>query len=387
MLDLALLCFLPLLGGFLFVRGFLLTRYRTAREETARVYYRAAMAGAVLAAVGLLAHNELRRAVPAYGALALQTEAAIVTPLLTKPAAPTPAVATLSAAAAEVAAARVRAWIFWACSWGFLLGAATPVFNGLTGILLWLVHLLAIGGVALMRQFGWRPLGPLLSPIERLNRRAITDELERLLYEAMVRADSVQVSLDNQKTTRSSSKFSRPRQRRARPCCGAWAWWCRSRASSPPRVSISTRSRASRWPASSPSCVSSCKATASACCSRSQSLRQPAPDPTADPGMQRLASSMTMNLHRARPGFVIAALLLCQAANAGPKEALQSVAAGASQVATKVEKAVSKGVKAAASGVESGARAAGRAADKVAHKVGLPAAAAPASAPRRTGRH
>ena len=199
MLDLALLCFLPLLGGFLFVRGFLLTRYSTAREETARVYYRAAMFGAVLATVGLLAHNELRRAVPAYHALALQTETNIVTPLLAKPAAPAPAVATPSAPAAEVAAARVRAWIFWACTWGFLLGAATPVFNALTRILLWLVNALAIGAVALMRQFGWRPRGPLLSPIERLNRRAITDELERLLYEAMLRADSVQVSLDNQK--------------------------------------------------------------------------------------------------------------------------------------------------------------------------------------------
>ncbi len=102
--------------------------------------------------------------------------------------------------------------------------------------------------------------------------------------------------------------------------------------------------------------------------------------------MQRLASLRPMTLHRARPGFAIAALLLCQAAHGGPKEALQSVAAGASQVATKVEKAVAKGVKAAASGVASGARAAGRAADKVAHKVGLPAAA-PASAPRRVGPH
>ena len=38
-----------------------------------------------------------------------------------------------------------------------------------------------------------------MSAIERLNRRAITDELERLLYESMVHGELIQLSLDNSK--------------------------------------------------------------------------------------------------------------------------------------------------------------------------------------------
>ncbi len=38
-MDVTLLFFLPLIGGFLFVQWFFVTRYRAARQETQRLYY------------------------------------------------------------------------------------------------------------------------------------------------------------------------------------------------------------------------------------------------------------------------------------------------------------------------------------------------------------
>ena len=195
-MDLALIFFLPLLGGYVFIRSFVLTRYRSAREEISRVYYRAALAGCILAALGGWLHGHLQVTSVDYRALLLNLDTKVLAPLLDKADAPPSADAATNAKRAD--ATRARSLIAMVCVWGFVLGLATPLWNGLLRLLLLIAHGAGIVVVALLRRSGWQ-MRPMLSPLEWLNRRSITDELERLLYVAMVRTDPLQVSLDNNK--------------------------------------------------------------------------------------------------------------------------------------------------------------------------------------------
>jgi hypothetical protein len=47
---------LPVIGGFAFITRFTLLRYWTGREESQRLYYRAAFWGIVFAAIAALLH-------------------------------------------------------------------------------------------------------------------------------------------------------------------------------------------------------------------------------------------------------------------------------------------------------------------------------------------
>lgn len=74
-------------------------------------------------------------------------------------------------------------------------------------------------------------------------------------------------------------------------------------------------------------------------------------------------------------------VLLASAAGATVTEVVQSAAAGASSVATKVEGAVKKGVNAGLAGIERGAKATGRAVETGAKKIGIPGAGASSTKP------
>ena len=78
-------------------------------------------------------------------------------------------------------------------------------------------------------------------------------------------------------------------------------------------------------------------------------------------------------------GLALAAL--ASSACATVTDVVNSAAAGASSVATKVEHAVTRGVKAAAAGVEHGAKATGHAVGTAAKKIGIPGAGASSPKP------
>ncbi len=176
-MDVALLFFLPLIGGFLFVERFYGTRFRAAREETQRLYYKAAFWGVALSIVGLVLHHALRH-VAAYRDLADQLGRAVLGPLLERPpglsGAPDPVVANQGLA--------VRIDVAFACAWALALGVATPALNGL---------------VALVDRVAYRPRGRSL--ISAINDASITDQFERLLAEALRASRQIQVTLSNQK--------------------------------------------------------------------------------------------------------------------------------------------------------------------------------------------
>lgn len=196
-MDLALLFFLPLLGGYFFVRTFILTRYATAHEEPSKVYYRAALAGCVLALLGALLHASLVTRSATYAALARDAQVNVIAPLFEKGEVGTPQTAT-DHERREVAA-KVRAMVALTCVWAFCLGLGALLCNLLVSAMLGLVHLSSRVIESILRRWGWQPRNPPISPIERLNRRAITDDLERLLYQTMVHGELIQVSLDNNK--------------------------------------------------------------------------------------------------------------------------------------------------------------------------------------------
>lgn len=196
-MDLALLFFLPLLGGYFFVRRFILTRYATAHEETSKVYYRAALAGCLLALLGGLLHASLVARSGDYAALARDAQAHVLAPLLEKAGGATPQ--TAAERARQEAAAKVRSMVALTCAWGFVLGLTAPLWNLLARAVLGVANLGFRGLEWILRRWGWQSRNPRISPIERLNRRAITDDLERLLYETMVHGELIQVSLDNNK--------------------------------------------------------------------------------------------------------------------------------------------------------------------------------------------
>ena len=96
-------------------------------------------------------------------------------------------------------ASALRSRVALVCLWGFVLGLTAPVWNRVARWVLWLAQAASRGVEWILRRLGWQLRNPRLAFIERLNRRAITDDLERLLYETMVHGELIQVSLDNNK--------------------------------------------------------------------------------------------------------------------------------------------------------------------------------------------
>lgn len=178
-MELALFFVLPLIGGFAFATTFELLRYRTGREEAQRLYYRAALIGVVLAVLAAALHAALHAWSKPYAMSIDRLAAAVVAPLLEKERSAT--TQPLSPAATAI---RVDAAI--ACAYAFLLGALAPLWN----------RLIRLADRAWTR---WAPRRPRRSFLERLNLRAITDQLERLIAESLLDASLVQVTLNNAK--------------------------------------------------------------------------------------------------------------------------------------------------------------------------------------------
>ncbi len=177
-MDLALFFVLPLIGGFAFATTFDLLRYRTGREDSQRLYYRAALIGVLLAAGGATLHVVLAR-LPAYATGIRGLSAQLVVPLLEKERGA--GTTALSQTAQDL---RIEAVL--ACLYGFVLGVLTPIWN--------LVIRLAD---ALWTRLPFLP--PRASFLDRLNLNAITDQLERLIAESLAGKTLVQVTLSNSK--------------------------------------------------------------------------------------------------------------------------------------------------------------------------------------------
>ena len=75
---------MPLIGGFAFVTRLSLLRYKTGREESQRLYYRAALCGVVLAVVAGVLHEVGQRLSAAYAAFAKDIASTVPLPLLEK---------------------------------------------------------------------------------------------------------------------------------------------------------------------------------------------------------------------------------------------------------------------------------------------------------------
>ena len=179
-MDFALLFVLPLIGGFAFVTRFTLLRYTTGREESQRLYYRAALWGLIFACVAGVSHYAMRTGLSWYAAFVDRLAADVVLPLLEKDRSAT----TMPPSQAAV---RIRVDAALICLYAFGLGALTPLWTRILQLadLLW-VRSAAVGT---SRQ----------SFLAVLNMRAIKDHLERLLAESLTAAAPIQVTLTNSK--------------------------------------------------------------------------------------------------------------------------------------------------------------------------------------------
>ena len=187
-MDIALLFFLPLIGGFFFARNFLLSLYQTAREETQRVYYRAAFYGIVFSCLGGVLHYNLLAHSSEYAAAVSFVTAQFLNPLFERP-------ATVSTAGYSAAAVSARANLAIVCAWGLVLGATTAVF--LNGLLHVIDRLGSTIRVRSTNRFGAAPKRSSL--LVFLNRRAIKDEFEKLLADSLLHESQIQVTLENGK--------------------------------------------------------------------------------------------------------------------------------------------------------------------------------------------
>ena len=179
-MDVALLFFLPLIGGFLFVETSYFTRFKAARQETQRLYYKAAACGVLLSVIGFVVHRLLLREATSYAAFVAFLSTNVIGPLFERP------VSTVAPALSPQLVS-VRVDLAFACAWGFAIGASTPLSNGVVYAVdrAWF-HLVA-------RRLG-RP-----SLISAINQHATTDQIEILLTEALRHSSQVQVTLSTQK--------------------------------------------------------------------------------------------------------------------------------------------------------------------------------------------
>jgi hypothetical protein len=177
--DLALFFVLPLIGGFAFVTQLSLLRYRTGREESQRLYYRAALWGLILAAVAAGLHKYEQHASGTYQVFAARLAADAVVPLLEKE-------RSSGSSALSQAAASMRVEMAVICIYALVLGALAPLWNGLLQVCDWMWVRLALG--AHRRSF-----------LDRINLRAISDPLEKLIAKSLYSGTLIQVTLSNSK--------------------------------------------------------------------------------------------------------------------------------------------------------------------------------------------
>lgn len=180
-MDVALFFVLPLIGGFAFATQFSLLRYRTGREESQRLYYRAALYGVIFAGAGVFSHHAARVGFPSYNAFIDNVAAGVVLPLLEKE-------RVSQAVPLSQAAAKARVELAAVCIYAFILGVLTPLWNQVLRLLdfLWTRMPAATGQGR--RSF-----------LSALNRQAITDHLEGLLADALTAATPIQATLSNSK--------------------------------------------------------------------------------------------------------------------------------------------------------------------------------------------
>lgn len=164
-MDLPLFFTLPLIGGFAFVTGFFPLRWRSARQDAQRLYYRAAVWGGVLTLVVALLHLFLLLW-PAYRHGYDWLNAGFLQPLLTVKD-PLPAASIL-----------IRSHVALVCVYALLFGVSATLWGR---ALLWIAT-----------RFDVR-----LSVMANLN--AITDPLESLLARSLLNGEAIQVTLSTGK--------------------------------------------------------------------------------------------------------------------------------------------------------------------------------------------
>jgi hypothetical protein len=163
--DLPLFFTLPLIGGYAFVTGFFALRWRSARQDAQRLYYRAAVWGGVLTLVAASLHL-LLLLWPAYRHGYDWLDVGFLQPLLTVKD-PLPAASTL-----------IRSHVALVCVYALLFGVSATLWGR---ALLWIAS-----------RFDVR-----LSVMANLN--AITDPLESLLARSLLNGEAIQVTLSTGK--------------------------------------------------------------------------------------------------------------------------------------------------------------------------------------------
>ena len=171
-MEIGLLFFLPLIGGFIFVSDFKPFRYWFSREESQRLYYRAAAAGVVFFISALFIHFASAYLLSEYDVFLKDICKEHLNALFEQPDKP------LSTKAIEI-----REQIVIACVYALFIGLLTPIWN----IFLWLLDKF-ISALTM----GWK----LLLYMEL---QAISDRLEYFIYHQSTIGGLVQVTLTNSK--------------------------------------------------------------------------------------------------------------------------------------------------------------------------------------------
>ena len=165
-MDLPLFFTLPLIGGFAFVTGLWSLRWRSARQDSQRLYYRGALWGVLLAS-GMAAVHTLLLLWPLYRQGFDWLNASALKPLFTtKDVLPEQSLT-------------IRAHVALVCVYALLVGiVAPPVWNG---------------------AGSWLSKGRGRDRRVRINQASITDPLELLLSRSLLNGEAIQVTLSTGK--------------------------------------------------------------------------------------------------------------------------------------------------------------------------------------------
>ena len=165
-MDLPLFFTLPLIGGFAFVTGLWSLRWRSARQDSQRLYYRAALWGVLLASVMAAVHT-LLLLWPLYRHGFDWLNASALRPLfMTKDTLPDQSLT-------------IRAHVAIVCVYALFIGiVAPPVWNG---------------------AGSWLSKGSGRDRRVRINQASITDPLELLLSRSLLNGEAIQVTLSTGK--------------------------------------------------------------------------------------------------------------------------------------------------------------------------------------------
>jgi hypothetical protein len=179
-MEISLFFILPLISGFIFVCEYRAMRVWSERAETQRLYYYAAAWGTGFFVVGLFLHDLLITYSSTYKGFMGWLYANQLLPLLERP-------QSQGATPLSPQATTVRADLLVFCCWALLIGMLTPAWNVITRFLDYLY----------VRLF--KKSNPAHSFLRWLNLRAVTDEIELLLVNAVVTQQPVQATLSNGK--------------------------------------------------------------------------------------------------------------------------------------------------------------------------------------------